>query len=353
MRADPPHGADTPRLGDVAHRAGVSRATASKALNGRKDVSPETRTRVLAAATDLGYQRRTSVEKPSYPIIAMVTDDLTAAYTLDILRGAVTSAMSAGVALVSLYTPSVQLPGMNVPLTDAWFETVKAQDWVGVIAVTVRLSPRQLSKAAAINLQLVAIDAASALPPQIASIGATNWNGGVDATQHLLDLGHERIAFIGGTKGSVPAAERLQGYISALGMRGMSPNPHLVKGEEFSLAAGKKAAFELFDLPPSERPTAVFASSDTIALGVYEAAHERGITIPDQLSVVGFDDTAIAEITIPRLTTVRQPLEDMGAAAVRYLMDVRKGRPTTSGPLRLATRLVVRSSTAAPNTFEK
>ncbi|MGV8846444.1 substrate-binding domain-containing protein [Tessaracoccus sp.] len=216
--------------------------------------------------------------------------------------------------------------------------------------MTTRLSARQLNKVAAIDLPLVALDPANALPPHIASIGATNWSEGVDATQHLLDLGHRRIAFIRGTTGSVPSNERLQGYLSALGMRGMAPDTRLIVGDDFSHAAGKRAADDLLALPEKIRPTAIFASSDSLALGVYESAHEHGFSIPQDLSVVGFDDSMIAEITTPGLTTVRQPLEDMGGAAVRYLVDVRKGRPTTSGPLRLATQLVTRASTAPPPT---
>ena len=336
-------------LNDVAHAAGVSKATASKALNGRRDVSAGTRAKVLAAAKGLGYERIGSASKASYPVIALVADDFIGSYALDILRGAATSALTAGVALVTLYTPAKPPPGVRVPLTDEWFDMVKAQDWLSIIVVTSRLSPRQLNKVSSIDLPLIAIDPANALPPHVASIGATNWNGGVEATQHLLDLGHRRIAHIRGTTGSVPSAERLQGYLSALGMRGMAPDTRLIVGDNFSHGAGRKAAHDLLTLPPSKQPTAIFASSDSLALGVYEAAHERGFSIPNDLSVVGFDDSMIAEIATPGLTTVRQPLEDMGAAAVRFLVDVRKGRPTTSGPLRFATYLVIRGSTAAPS----
>lgn len=335
-------------LGDLATMVGVSRATASKALNGRRDVSVGTRARVLAAAKEVGYERSASGASASYPVIALVADDFIGSYALDILYGAATSALMSGVALVTLYTPKEAPPGVRVPLTDEWLDMVKAQDWLGIIVVTTRLSTRQLNKVSAIDLPLVVIDPANALPPHVASIGATNWNGGVEATQHLLDLGHKRIAFIRGTTGSVPSAERLQGYLSALGMRGMAPDARWIIGDEFSHAAGRRAAHALLDLPPTKRPTAIFASADSLALGVYEAAHARGFSIPRDLSVVGFDDSMIAEITTPGLTTIRQPLGDMGAAAVRHLVDLSKGRTTTSGPMRLATQLVIRASTAPP-----
>ncbi len=330
----------------MADLAGVSRSTASKALNGRSDVAGVTRARVLAAAKELGYEVTGTPGISGYPLIALVADNLTTAYTLDILRGAAKSAMAAGVGLVSLYTPPERPGSVPVPLEDAWFDQVKAQDYVGVIVLTSRLSNHQLTKVRSIGLPLVAIDPASTLPPDMSSIGATNWNGGVEATQHLIELGHTRIGFVKGSHGSVPGKERLQGYLSALSMNELPHDPRLVAGDNFTHEAGLEAGAELLSLPEDVRPTAIFASSDASAIGVYEAARQLRLRVPDDISVVGFDDTSIARIATPGLTTVHQPLEDMGAAAVRTLMDRRGGRPITGGPLRLATHLVVRGSTA-------
>lgn len=335
------------RLDDVARHAGVSRATASKAVNGRADVSTMTRARVLAAAEELGYVPTGADQKSAYPLIALVADNLTSTYTLDILRGAATTAMAHGVALVSLYTPPERPRHLPVPLEDQWFDMVKAQDYVGVIVVTSRLSSRQLAKVREVGIALVAIDPANAMPPDFTSIGATNWNGGVEATQHLIDLGHRRIGFVRGTPGSVPATERLQGYLSALSMNELPHDPRLVAGGQFSHVGGLRAGLELLSLPAEVRPTAIFAACDDAALGVFEAARQLGLSVPQDLSVVGFDDTLIAGLSTPGLTTVRQPLEDMGSAAVRSLVDRRSGRATTTGPIRLATHLVLRGSTAS------
>ncbi|WP_461108004.1 LacI family DNA-binding transcriptional regulator [Tessaracoccus terricola] len=334
------------RLDDVARHAGVSRATASKAVNGRVDVSTATRARVLAAAEALGYVPTGGEQRNSYPLIALVADNLTTTYTLDILRGAATTAMAHGVALVSLYTPPNRVHHDPVPLEDQWFEMIKAQDYVGVIVVTSRLSSRQLAKVRELGIGLVSIDPANAMPPDFTSIGATNWNGGVEATQHLIEQGHTRIGFVRGTPGSVPATERLQGYLSALSMNELPHDPRLVAGEEFSHEAGVRAGLELLSLPEDVRPTGIFAANDDAALGVFQAARQLGMSVPRDVSVVGFDDTLIAGLSAPGLTTVRQPLEDMGSAAVRSLIDRRAGRPTTTGPMRLATQLVVRGSTA-------
>lgn len=334
------------RLDDVARHAGVSRATASKAVNGRTDVSAATRARVLAAADELGYVSTNGEHRHTYPLIALVADNLTSTYTLDILRGAATTAMAHGVGLLSLYTPPETVHRDPLPLEDQWFEMVKAQDYVGVIVVTSRLSSGQLAKVRELGIALVSIDPANAMPPDFTSIGATNWNGGVEATTHLIEQGHRRIGFIRGTPGSVPATERLQGYLSALSMNELPHDPRLVAGEEFSHEGGLRAGLELLSLPEGIRPTGIFAACDDAAMGVLEAARQLGMSVPRDVSVVGFDDTLVAGLSTPGLTTVRQPLEDMGAAAVRSLMDRRAGRPTTTGPMRLATQLVVRGSTA-------
>ncbi len=333
-----------PRLEAVATLAGVSRGTASKALNGRSDVSPETRARVLAAADEVGY--RGGAGHVDTPLIALVADNLETTYTLDILRGATTTSMELGVGLVTHYSEGPH-PG-TAPLSDAWFELVKASRWLGVIVVTTRLSPHQLQLIEKLGLKLVAIDPTNALPASTASIGATNWNGGVEATSHLISLGHQRIAFVNGTTGSVPSSERLQGYLSALSMHDLPHDPTLVVGDYFSHEAGVAAGLKLLGLPAHRRPTAIFAASDIIAMGVYQAARQLGLRIPDDLSIVGFDDTHLATLVSPPLTTVHQPLAAMGSAAVRSLVDIAHGRPVTGGPIRLATRLMVRDSTAAP-----
>ena len=332
------------RLGDVARAAGVSKATASKALNARTDVSSATRARVLAAVEELGYRR--PVEASTYPSIALVADDLATTYTLEVVKGAADRAMVEGLALVTLYTPSSR-GRVPVPFDDDWFDLVKATGYLGVIAVTSPITSHLVAKTKQIGLPFVVIDPATQVSPDMASIGATNWNGGVDATQHLLGLGHRRIAYVSGPVASVPSNERKQGFLSALQMAGIPTKGALVSGGEFSAAAGSAAARELLALPADRRPTAFFAANDVIALGIYEAVRSLGLRVPDDISVVGFDDSLMAGLVTPGLTTVRQPLSDMGSAAVRTLLDLSRGQGH-HGPVRLATSLVVRASTAPP-----
>lgn len=332
------------RLGDVAERAGVSLATASKALNGRADVSARTRAKVASAAQELGYASGSG----SYPMVALVADELRTTYTLEILRGAITESMGGGVGLMTFYTPETQLAEHPTPLSDEWFDLIRTHELVGVIVVTARLDPHQLAKGRETGHPLVAIDPANALPPWVPSIGSTNWNGGVQATQHLIDLGHRRIGYISGPQESVPATERRQGYLSALGMNHIPVDSRLVVGDSFSRQSGVEHTMALLSLPEEIRPTAIFGAADNIALGAYEAARRLGLSIPHDVSIVGFDDSLIAHHSTPGLTTVRQSLEEMGAAAVRYLINRRAGRGTTDGPIRLATEMVIRESTAPP-----
>lgn len=334
---------------DVAKGAGVSISTASKALNGRSDVSAATRRRVLAAASEVGYQAGTFGDT-EYPLIALVADELLTTYTLEVIRGAATAAINAGVGLLTLYTPSHPADGGPAPLTNEWFDILRTRHFVGLIVVTAELSERHMDKAAQTGIELVVIDPANPLPLTATSIGSTNWNGGVEATQHLVDLGHRRIGYIGGPEKSVPARERFQGYLSALAMNGIKADSALLRTSDFSRESGLKAGAELLRLPAGSRPTAIFGVADNAALGAYEAARRMGLNIPDDLSVVGFDDSLIARNATPGLTTVHQSLEAMGSTAVRTLVDRAAGRPTTSGPIRLATRLVVRESTAPPVT---
>lgn len=338
--------APKPRLAAVAEMAGVSRATASKALNGRADVSEQTRQRVLEAARELEYQSGPVPTSDAVPLIALVADNMDTNYTLDIMRGATTTAMTLGVGLVVHYAEGVH-PGVQ-PLSDDWFERVAADRWLGIVVLTTKMSKHQLDVINRLGLNFLAIDPANRLPADTTSIGATNWNGGVEATEHLIGLGHKRIAFINGTSGSVPSSERLQGYLSALTMHDLPHDPSLVTGEMFSHEAGLEAGLRLLKMPPSRRPTAIFAASDLIAVGVYQAARQLGMHVPDDVSVVGFDDTDLATLVTPPLSTVRQPLPEMGATAIRTLVDISRGRAVTGGPMRLATQLMVRSSTGAP-----
>jgi Transcriptional regulators len=330
-------------LDDIASATGVSKATVSKALNDRKDVSVETRLLVRRTAADLGYGPR-STPTSVLPNVAMVSDTFDTLYTLQILNGAAQECARCQYALTATYL-LVDVPADRLsPLSDEWLRTISSKGYIGLVLVTTEVSDHLVETCRQLDLPLAAIDPTNHPRPEVLSIGATNWNGGLDATQHLIGLGHRRIAFIAGSAGSIPSNERQQGYLSALRINGIDPDQGLTSGADFTFETGLGAARTLLSRAVEERPTAFFAGSDWSAMGVLEGVREKGLRVPEDISVVGFDDTALAMSSAPRLTSVHQPLRDMGSAAIRALADFRAGIAPT-GPMKLNTHLVVRDST--------
>lgn len=183
-------------------------------------------------------------------------------------------------------------------------------------------------------------------PPGVVSVGAANWQGGVTATEHLLALGHERVAVIAGPRRKMCSGARVAGYRSALASAGLPYHPEYLRDGGFDESVAHRRMRELLDLP--EPPTAVFVCSDRMALGVYEALAERGLRIPYDVSVAGFDDLPESRWTTPALTTVRQPLAETAATALRLLVRMMDGEHPEGTRTELSTRLVQRASTGPP-----
>lgn len=330
-------------LSQVAAQAGVSKGTVSKVLNGRPDVGEDTRERVRAAVADLGYTG-SAARRPRTAIV-LVFDTLESNYSLQVMAGAVDACGRAEADLMLSTLPSLE-QGDVPPFSEDWFARCGRTGETAVIAVTTPLTAEQVAAAAHAQVPLVAIDPVNSLPSTVPSIGSTNWAGGHEATTHLLGLGHRRIGHLSGAGGSVPARERLAGYRSAMEDAGVPHDPGLVTGGGFSYEAGFAGAQELLEL--EDPPTALFAASDEAALGAFEAARQAGLRVPEDLSVVGFDDTLLARWASPKLTTVRQPLHAMGEMAVERAITLLAGGSRRVHPLQLQTSLVERSSTAAP-----
>lgn len=328
-------------LSQVAAQAGVSKGTVSKVLNGRPDVGEDTRERVRAAVAALGYTG-SAARRPRTAIV-LVFDTLESNYSLQVMAGAVDACGRADADLLLSTLPSLE-QGDVPPFSDEWFARCGRQGETAVIAVTTPLTAEQVAAAARAQVPLVAIDPVNSLPSTVPSIGSTNWAGGYEATTHLLELGHRRIGHLSGAGGSVPARERLAGYRSALEGAGVPHDAALVTGGGFSYEAGFAGTQELLEL--EHPPTALFAASDEAALGAFEAARQASLRVPDDLSVVGFDDTLIARWASPKLTTVRQPLHGMGEMAVERAVTLLAGGSRRVHPLQLQTSLVERSSTA-------
>jgi LacI family xylobiose transport system transcriptional regulator len=193
---------------------------------------------------------------------------------------------------------------------------------------------------------LVLVDPTGEPGHSVPSVGAGNWSGGLSATRHLIDLGHRRIATITGPAHALSSRARLDGYRAALDTAGVPVDPALIREGDFQIEDGLRHTLDLLRLP--DPPTAIFASNDGTAIGVYQAANEAGKRIPHDLSVIGFDDLPPAQWMIPPLTTIRQPLTEMAVAAATIVVTLARNETPPSNRLELATSLVVRGSTAPP-----
>ncbi|MEV6328633.1 LacI family DNA-binding transcriptional regulator [Streptomyces sp. NPDC051909] len=326
-------------LAEVAEKAGVSLSTVSKVLNGRQDVSPATRGRVERLLEAHSYRRTTRAAREA-PLIELVFHELDSVWSMELIRGVenLAKAHQASVVLTESGT-------RHAPAPD-WIEGVLQRRPIGVILVFSSLPDAVKQQLGARSIPFVIIDPAGDPAPDVPSVGSANWSGGVAATRHLIDLGHRRIGIVTGPEDMLCSLARLDGYRSALNMAGLDHDASLVRFGDFHVEGGYARAMELLQLP--DRPTAVFAGSDLQALGVMEAARVCGLRVPEDLSVVGYDDVMIARWSSPALTTVHQPLREMGEEAVQMLLRLRAGEPAVTR-LELATSLVVRKSTAPPS----
>ena len=329
-------------LANVAASAGVSVATVSKVLNGRNDVAPATRALVQGLLHEHDYVARRVRPAPS-PTIELFFHGQLNAYHTEVLQGVVEAGADAGVAVVVSVRPRGE-PGAGARRPAAWARELAAAGSQAAIVVTSELADAELAALSRARLPVVVIDPLNLPRAEVTSVGSTNFAGGLAATRHLLELGHRQIAYLGGPAAAVCNQARMQGYRGAMEAAGVPVPDGYARTGRFSYEHGIAGGAALLDLP--QPPTAVFAGSDETAVGVIEAARGRDLRVPDDLSVVGFDDTPVARLAAPPLTTVRQPLREMGAVAVRTALRLAAGERAYSHHVELATELVVRQSTA-------
>jgi LacI family transcriptional regulator len=327
-------------LATIAAEAGVSLPTVSKVVNGRRDVAPATRALVERLLDEHHYTRAGTRRNRRSGLVDLVLAGLDSPWAVEILRGVEEwgSAHETGVAV------SAVRHGNARPAS--WTSALASHDTDGVIVVLSEFTSGQLEQLREANIPLVVIDPVNPPPPDLPSVGATNWAGGLAATEHLLGLGHRRIGAIAGPADYLCSRARTDGYRSALERAGIRFDPALVRNGDFRHEGGFLHGGELLDL--ADPPSAIFAGSDQQAFGLYEAARQRGLRVPQDLSVVGFDDLPVARWVSPPLTTVRQPLAEMGRAAAQMLDDVIDGVPLRTNRVELSTELIVRESTAQP-----
>jgi LacI family transcriptional regulator len=335
---------ERPTLADVANAAGVSRATVSKVLNGRHDVSAETRSRVELLLAQHAYVRRTAVPRDGAAAttarraLNLVVDTLESPYHLELIRGVSEAADEAGLELI------ISQGGFDP--AGRWAERVAAGEHRGLILVMSEISLEQRKAQAAAGVPLVMIDPLVILE-DVPSIGVTNWAGGLAATEHLLELGHRRIGVLAGPPGVSSGVARVHGFRAALGNAGLEVDPGLIRHGDFGFSLARENTKAM--LAGRRPPSAVFATSDAQALGALAAARERGLDVPGDFSVVGFDGLPLAQWAAPPLTTIQTPMAEMGRTAVRMIGILAEGGRLDSMRVELSTRLVVRESTGPPS----
>ncbi|GAA2652356.1 LacI family DNA-binding transcriptional regulator [Streptomyces aculeolatus] len=325
-------------LATIARAAGVSVATVSKVVNDRSDVAPQTRARVLELLHRHDYFAPVfrHTEGPQSPTIEVQFAGGLRPYVAEAVEGIVDAAAELGASVVI---------GTSSPAPH-WARDLVTAGRRALIGVTSVYTEAHLKALARAGLPAVVLDPLHLPHNRVNSVGATNFAGGLAATQHLLSLGHRRVAHLGGPAAAACNQARAHGYRAAMEAAGAPVPSAYVRSGEFTYGAGLAGAAELLGL--DEPPTAIFAGNDEIALGVIEAARTRGLRVPEDLSVVGFDDTLLARTASPPLTTVRQPLREMGGVALRTALRLANGEKVESHHIELATELVARASTAPP-----
>ena len=333
-------GSGSATIATIADEVGVSITTVSKVLNGRADVAPETRARVEESLERHRYRRRSKKQQDGSGQIDLVFHEFDSAWAMEIIRGveAVTTAAGLEVALS-------QLGGKHHP-PQHWLDAVLMRRPLGVLFVLSSPTQAQQQQLRRQGVAFVVVDTDSATTASVPTVGSNNWNGGLLAARHLLELGHRRIAMISGPEDVLCSRARLAGFRFAHEEAGVPVDPGLMRTGNFYLDGGYQHGTALLDR--DDPPTAIFAGSDMQAVGVLRAARRLGLDLPGRLSVVGYDNLPVAAWTDPALTTIDQPLQEMAGTAARMVIDLARGVDLPTSRVDLVTELVVRESSAPP-----
>ncbi|WP_328993394.1 LacI family transcriptional regulator [Kribbella sp. NBC_01245] len=335
-----------PTMAVVARMAGVSVPTVSKVVNGRGGVAAATRDRVTEALRQVGYLRAPSTPadpRGSGRLVDVVLHGLRSTYAASVLGGIEAAARETGLDIV-VAASEAELRRRESP-SGGWLDHLIDRGTGGVLLVLVETTAAQHEWLTHFGIPCVIVDPITSPPDGVPTVAASNEKGAYAATRHLLELGHRRIAHIGGSPPKLCARARLAGYRSALADAGIDVQPEYVLDGNFHEDEARTAMEKLLSL--AEPPTAVFAASDLMAVGAGQAIRAHGLQVGKDLSVVGFDDVTEARVTVPALTTVRQPLIEMGRTGLELLARRMRGEEVT-GHLELPTELVIRESTAPP-----
>ena len=330
-----------PTINDIAKRARLSKASVSRALNGKQDVDPETRKRVLKLAAQMGYVPSASARALSNGrsnCLGLLVPTLTWPWILEVLRGVAQEVERSGYSLI-LYTTTDGEDSER-----AFMSQVVPAGAVDGLALVIPFGMlAYIEGLAKGGLPVVVVDDRGHYP-DLPTVATTNVEGGRSATAHLIEQGRKRIAMLNGPHDFGCNRDRLEGYKSALKEAGVRFEPRRVTDSDFKEEGGISAMTTLLAADP--RIDAVFVANDVMAFGAMRALRNAGRRVPDDVAVVGFDDIPASAMTHPPLTTVRQPLYEMGRTAASMVMAAIRGE-SIAKRTELPTSLVVRESTGA------
>ncbi|HEY8588935.1 MAG TPA: LacI family DNA-binding transcriptional regulator [Naasia sp.] len=327
-----------PTITDVAAAAGVSVATVSKAMNGRYGISEATVRRVLDVVEEMGYQSSivaSSMRSRRTGVIGVLVADFEP-FSAEILKGV-------GAALRDSEYDLLAYSGAQQGGHDGWERKSLSRLSGTLIDGAIMVTPSIVTVPE--EIPMVAIDPHTG-PADLPTVESDNFTGALQATQHLVELGHRRIGFLAGRPDLRSSIRRHDGYRRALADAGIPFDPALVGVGNYLQQTAREPASALLSL--RNRPTAIFAANDVMAIGILEVAASLGLRVPDDLSVIGFDDVPEASRANPPLSTIRQPMQTLGAAAAKLLLALLNGDQPQETHLRLPTRLVRRATTGPP-----
>jgi LacI family transcriptional regulator len=321
---------------DVAKAAGVSIQTISAVINGKSGISEATRQRVLRVIEELDYhpnQLASSLRSRRTRTIGILVPSITNPYWPEMVRGAEDVAHRNGYAVFLCNTDG------DPTKEHSYIQLLRRHRVAGFFS-TIGGNVRDIEALLASGIR-VALGGTAQIHEQIVAINVDDWRGGFDATAHLLTLGHRRVAIVAPVKG--PGAGRRAGYTDALRERGLAPDSDLMVPAEFEIPSGQIGARQLMALP--HPPTAIVAGNDLIAIGAITALKRLGKHIPEDVAVVGFDDIPMAALYDPPITTIAQPLYEMGAYAMQAILDRVRNPALPGTAVVFDTPLIVRRST--------
>jgi LacI family repressor for deo operon, udp, cdd, tsx, nupC, and nupG len=337
------------RLAEIARHAGVSEATVSRVLNDKPGVAEATRVAVLTALDVLGYERPAKLRRRSAGLVGLITPEL-----VNPIFPALAQGIESVLALSS-FTPLLCTQTPGGVSEDEYVTTLLGQGVAGIIFVSglhadAEHDHRQYHDLVERGLPIVCVNgyADDIDAPYISVDDADAMR---QAVSHLAHLGHRRIGLAVGQQRYVPSRRKVHGFVeavSASGLAGAAAAGMMVEHTLFSVEGGRAAANRLID----RGATAIICGSDLMALGAIRAACQRGLGVPDDISVVGFDDSPLMGFTAPALTTIRQPVESMAQAAAQTLLDAIAAAPVPATEYLYTPELIVRGSTAPPTAVE-